>query len=175
MNDGHCTNWWSSTDFKWFENSYIKIEKSEQGVCLYGNKQGLRSLSKQIRQIVRKSIPVVTYDEIPGDLEEGSWSMTLKLISSNNDLTASCPKISFKCGNELVNFEWCDICFFAIIKEGNSGIQLTGNKWGLESFSDHLEIITQGAISNLSYEQSNDGYNNKLTLFGVQMINCQGR
>ena len=96
------TDWHFSTDFKWLKNSYVKIEKScGNDVCLIGNKQGLLSLSGQLIQVARKNIPVVLYDEFPGDLEQSSWSMTLKLIVGtalclHTHLTNTCPKVQAK-------------------------------------------------------------------------------
>ena len=171
--------WWSSADFEWFDNSYIKIELTQDyGLCLKVNEQGLRSLSHQIKEILCKAISVVIYDEFPGDLEEGSWAMTLKLISENDfsfpyQYNNILPQINIK-QKHFVSLDWRENSCFAIFKEGTHSIQVVGNKNGLMSFSDHLETVLQDNLSIISYKTM-CGYRNALPLFSVQMINCQGR
>lgn len=184
MADGNIserTNWHFSTDFKWLKNSYVKIEKScGNDVCLIGNKQGLLSLSGQLMKVVRKSIPIVLYDEFPSDLEQGSWSMTLKLIAGTalcfyTHLNNACPKVNLIQTNDSINIKWHSNDVFVIIKEGNHGLQIAGNQYGLQSFSNHLYLVAHGLISHVSYEQSNGYSNNYITSFSVRMVNCPGR
>ncbi|MBQ8718698.1 MAG: hypothetical protein IJY66_05480 [Clostridia bacterium] len=172
------TSFRTSTDFKWLGNSYVNILTNEYGVCLNGNKYGLRSLSNQIKQIIRKDIPTVLYDEFPGDLEEGSWSMTVKLISADAFSSQYCsnnitPLVSMKPNGEK-KLEWYKNSCFVIRKEGNHGIQLVGNMQGLKSFSNHLKIISRNANLHVLYEQTMI-QNTPIPLFSVHKVNCRGR
>ena len=185
MNDDKSSKqpkWTFSMDLKWLDNSYLKIEHiSKDSVCLLSNRQGLLSFSKQIKQIICKRIPVVLYDEYPGDLEEGSWSMTLKFLLEDaphphiSSICKGCPAIELQRTTNTISMKWRDTDFFIITKEGNRGLQIMGNKSGLESFSNHLYTISQSSISFVSYEQPKDYPNNYLTSFSVKIIDCSGR
>ena len=47
----------------------------------------------------------------------------------------------------------------------NRGLQIAGNKYGLQSFSNYLYLVAHGLISHVSYEQLNGYSNNYITSF----------
>lgn len=107
-------------------------------------------------------------------------SMTLKLITDTalslyTHLNDTCPKVNLIQINDSINIEWHSNDVFVITKEGNHGLQIAGNQYGLQSFSNHLYLVSHGLISNVSYEQSNGYSNNYITSFSVRMVNCPGR
>ena len=74
-------------------------------------------------------------------------------------------KIGLNRTNGSIIIEWHDTDLIAITKEGNHGLQIAGNKYGLETFSDHLYAISQSSVSFVSYEQSKNYPNNYLQCF----------
>ena len=72
----------SSTEFSWLPNSYVKIEKQgPSSIKLMANREGLLSLSEQLKLIALGTDDSVCYDEDPGDLETGSLSMEIIKLS----------------------------------------------------------------------------------------------
>lgn len=158
-NISDCINWWLSTDLKWLKNSYLKVDKDEgQDICLTGNKQGLLSLSKQLQKIVRKNIPVVVYDEFPGDLEEGSLALTLKRLPNSDfgdryQSNGIVPNISLNKSSMPSDFIWLKNSFLIVKWESKLSVQVAGNRHGLLSFSNHLQMIVMDDIPIVSYEK----------------------
>ncbi len=78
------SNFKSSTEYSWLPNSYVKIEKQgPSSVKLIANKEGLLSLSEQLREIALGNDESVCYNEEPGDLEDGSLALEIIKISCN--------------------------------------------------------------------------------------------
>ena len=71
-------NFKSSTEFPWFPNSYVKIERQgPSGIKLMANREGLLSLAEHLKLIANGQDNSVCYDQEPGDLEDGSLNMEI--------------------------------------------------------------------------------------------------
>ncbi len=71
----------SSTDFPWRDNSYVKTEHpAPQLVRITANKEGLLSLSEQLKLFAESADPSYCYEVFPGDLEEGSVTLEIEKI-----------------------------------------------------------------------------------------------
>ena len=74
----------SSTEFPWFPNSYVKIEKQgPSSIKLTANREGLLSLAEHLKLIANGEDKSAYYDQEPGDLEAGSLNMEIIKLQCN--------------------------------------------------------------------------------------------